>query len=184
MLQKFARVVLQTNNIDHHRTADFPALAAALRGKPEATASMRDVYNAPAILLIGNNPTEEHPLLAWQIRNNVRLHGARLYVVNSEPIKLERQAVSFCRFPLAQKASSRRFWPGMIRLSALSQIVWTRATRPRRASTALRAGSPGRPSPHEPSPHECTALREKLRGEQNLVIIFGSELAARRLPLW
>ncbi len=26
LLQKFARVVLKTNNIDHHRTADFPAL--------------------------------------------------------------------------------------------------------------------------------------------------------------
>ena len=33
LLQKFARVVLQTNNIDHHRTADFPAFAAALGGK-------------------------------------------------------------------------------------------------------------------------------------------------------
>ena len=31
--QKFARAVLRTNNIDHHRTADFPALAAALSGK-------------------------------------------------------------------------------------------------------------------------------------------------------
>src|SRR5208282_6860615 len=66
LLQKFARVVLQTNNIDHHRTADFPAFAAALAGKPEATASMRDVTNAPAILLIGNNPTDQHPLLASQ----------------------------------------------------------------------------------------------------------------------
>ena len=35
LLQKFARMVLQTNNIDHHRTADFPAFAAALAGKPE-----------------------------------------------------------------------------------------------------------------------------------------------------
>ena len=78
LLQKFARVVLGTNNIDHHRTADFPAFAAALSGKPDATASMRDVFNAPAILLIGNDPTEQHPLLAWQIRNNVRLHRARL----------------------------------------------------------------------------------------------------------
>ena len=33
LLQKFARVVLETNNIDHHRTADFPALAATLTGK-------------------------------------------------------------------------------------------------------------------------------------------------------
>ena len=64
-------------------------------GHPSLTASMRDVYNAPAILLIGNNPTDEHPLLAWQIRNNVRLKNARLYVVNAEDIKLRRQAVSF-----------------------------------------------------------------------------------------
>ena len=76
-------MVLKTNNIDHHRTADFPAFAAALRGKSESTATMRDVFNAPAILLIGNDPTDQHPLLAWQIRNNVRLHEARLYVVNS-----------------------------------------------------------------------------------------------------
>src|SRR5881628_1963047 len=93
LLQKFARMVLGTNNIDHHRTADFPAFAAALSGKPEMTASMRDVYSAPAILLIGNDPTEQHPLLAWQIRNNVRLHRARLYVVNDSDIKLRRQAI-------------------------------------------------------------------------------------------
>src|SRR5206468_5090198 len=95
LLQKFARTVLGTNNIDHHRTADLPAFAAAIHGNPNSTASMRDVYDAPAILLIGNDPTEQHPLLAWQIRNNVRLHGARLNVVNSEPIKLKRQATSF-----------------------------------------------------------------------------------------
>src|SRR6201984_2599349 len=92
LLQKFACVVLGTNNIDHHRTADLPAFAASVQGKSNATATMRDVYNAPAILLIGNDPTEEHPLLAWQIRNNVRLHQAKLYVVNANPVKLRRQA--------------------------------------------------------------------------------------------
>jgi NADH-quinone oxidoreductase chain G len=95
LLQKFARVVLGTNNIDHHRTADFPALASALHGKPTLTASMRAVYDATAILVVGNDPTEQHPLLAWQIRNNVRLKQARLYVVNSQPIKLQRQATAF-----------------------------------------------------------------------------------------
>src|SRR3954453_16150815 len=95
LLQKFARVVLGTNNIDHHRTAVLPAFAAAIHGKPNSTASMRDVYDAPAILLIGNDPTEQHPLLAWQIRNNVRLHAAKLYVVNNQPIKLQRQAANF-----------------------------------------------------------------------------------------
>src|SRR5262249_19148390 len=100
LLQKFARGVCGTNNIDHHRTADFPAFAAAVShfsqkrrevGHPHPdssslTVSMRDVYSAPAILLIGNDPTEQHPLLAWQIRNNVRLHRSKLYVVNSKEI--------------------------------------------------------------------------------------------------
>ncbi len=47
---------------------------------------------APAILLIGGNPTEEHPLLAWNLRTNVRLNHGGLYVVNHQSIKLERQA--------------------------------------------------------------------------------------------
>src|SRR5438874_2426690 len=147
LLQKFARIVLQTNNIDHHRTADFPAFAAALSGKPEATASMRDVFNAPAVLLIGNNPTEQHPLLAWQIRNNVRLHRARLYVINSQEIKLRRQAASFLQIPEGAEGSVASFLAG--------------------DDSALDSGT---------SRDALKALREKLRSEQNLVIIFGSEI--------
>ena len=93
LLQKFARTVLGTNNIDHHRTADYPAFAAALRGQNEA--SLRDFTAAKAILVLGGDPTEQHPGLAWQIRTSVRLHGARLYVANHESIKLRRQATSF-----------------------------------------------------------------------------------------
>src|SRR5881227_546437 len=51
LLQKFARKVLGTNNIDHHRTADYPAFAAALAGKPELTATLDDAVKTPAILL-------------------------------------------------------------------------------------------------------------------------------------
>jgi NADH-quinone oxidoreductase subunit G len=148
LLQKFARVVLGTNNIDHHRTADFPAFAAAVHGKFDATATMRDVYNAPAILLIGNDPTDEHPLLAWQIRNNVRLHNAKLYVVNANPIKLRRQATEFMQIPAGDYGEFAAFLSG-----------WGQDGR-------------GRPSPHEQWP----ALRDKLRAEKDLVIIFGSEV--------
>ncbi|MGH9676261.1 MAG: 2Fe-2S iron-sulfur cluster-binding protein, partial [Candidatus Acidiferrum sp.] len=38
LLQKFARLALKTNNIDHHRTADYSGFAAALAGKTGATA--------------------------------------------------------------------------------------------------------------------------------------------------
>jgi NADH-quinone oxidoreductase subunit G len=154
LLSKFARVVLKTNNVDHHRTADFPALAAALRGKSGMTASMAEVLTAPAILLIGNDPTEQHPLLAWQIRNNVRLHGARLYVINSNPIKLRRQSSSYIEIAAGAESQVAAFLAGND--SALE-------------STAAAGGE---------SPAE---LRQKLRAEQNLIIIFGSEIRGEAL---
>jgi NADH-quinone oxidoreductase subunit G len=92
LLQKFARTVLQTNNIDHERTADYAAFARALAGHEGNAASLRETATAAAILLIGGNPTEEHPLLAWNLRTNVRLNRARLYIANAKAIKLERMA--------------------------------------------------------------------------------------------
>jgi len=151
LLSKFARTVLKTNNIDHHRTADYPSFAAALAGKPGKTASMRDVYSAPAILLIGNDPTNQHPLLAWQIRNNVRLHRAKLYIINSAPIKLRRQATAFGLLPAGTEVKAVEFLAGddsvldSLLTGGVSRDVWI-------------------------------ALRDKVRAEQNLVIAFGSEL--------
>ena len=155
LLSKFARVVLKTNNVDHHRTADFPALASALRGKTDATASMADVFTAPAILLIGNDPTEQHPLLAWQIRNNVRLHQARLYVINSNSIKLRRQATSFMQIDAGVEGKVAAFLagddvPDVSVNSSADKDAWIE-------------------------------LRDKLRGEQNLVIVFGSEIRGEDL---
>ena len=92
LLQKFARTVLRTNHIDHDRTADYAGFAHAIAGQEGKVASLRETATAPAILLIGGNPTEEHPLLAWNLRSNVRLNRARLYIVNDKSIKLERQA--------------------------------------------------------------------------------------------
>jgi len=168
LLQKFTRVVLQTNNIDHHRTADFPAFAAALAGKTEATASMRDVTNSPAILLIGNNPTDQHPLLASQIRNNVRLRNARLYIVNSTEIKLQRQSTSFTQIPVGSEGKVASFLAGDD--SALSAV-----TDQVDAGDSPAPDGRGRPSPHE----QWSNLRDKLRGEQNLVIIFGPEIRGK-----
>jgi NADH-quinone oxidoreductase subunit G len=151
LLQKFARLTLGTNNIDHHRTADFPAFMSALAGNGNATASMRDVFSTPAILLIGNNPADQHPLLAWQIRNNVRLHRTRLYVVNSHPIKLRRQATNFAWIPQGSEAKAVAFLSG-----------------DDSAADALLRGETTRES--------LIRLREQLQSEQELVIIFGSEL--------
>src|SRR5438874_10579910 len=112
LLQKFARSVLGTNNIDHHRTTDYPAFSRALAGKEDATATLRETMTAPAVLLIGNNPTDQHPLLAWNLRTNVRLNNGRLYVVNSYPIKLRRQAKTFVQIPPDTYGAMARFLAG------------------------------------------------------------------------
>jgi NADH-quinone oxidoreductase subunit G len=151
LLSKFARVVLKTNNVDHHRTADFPALAAALHGKPGKTATMREVLTAPAILLIGNDPTNQHPLLAWQIRTNVRLRRAKLYILNSAEIKLKRQATGFGLLPPGTEAKAVGFLAGDD--SLLDALVSDTTNR-----------------------DAWLALRDQIRGEQNLVIAFGSEV--------
>jgi NADH-quinone oxidoreductase subunit G len=100
LLQRFARTGLKTNHIDHHRTGDFSGLVSALT-EAKATdryATMEDVAKATSILLIGNDPTHQHPLLAYQIRQAVRNQGARLYVINRAQIKLAlRQAASFVK---------------------------------------------------------------------------------------
>jgi NADH-quinone oxidoreductase subunit G len=93
LLGRFARVTLGTNNLDHHRTADYTGLAAVLGAKAsDSQATMADVYNANAILVVGNDVTQQNPLVAWQIRSAVRHHGARVYAINGRPSKIHRQA--------------------------------------------------------------------------------------------
>ncbi|MDR3723789.1 MAG: NADH-quinone oxidoreductase subunit NuoG [Terracidiphilus sp.] len=105
LLQKLARTVLGTNNIDHERTADFAAFAAALAGHAGRTAGLTEIASAPAILLVGGNPTEENPLLAWNLRTAVRLNHMHLYVANEKQIKLERQAKDSVQVGAAELAA-------------------------------------------------------------------------------
>ena len=109
LLQKFARTVLGTNNIDHHRTADYVSFVRALAGKADRAASLRDAGTAPAILLLGNDPTEQHPALAWALRTNVRLNQAKIFLVNTSDIKLRRQAKAFLHIPEGSYADAVRF---------------------------------------------------------------------------
>jgi NADH-quinone oxidoreductase subunit G len=99
LLQKFARSVLRTNNIDHHRTADYVSFAQALANHPGRAASLRDTLTAKAVMVLGGDPTNQNPATAWNLRTAVRLNGARLYIANAAEIKLRRQAKSFLHIP-------------------------------------------------------------------------------------
>jgi NADH-quinone oxidoreductase subunit G len=77
----------------------------------EASLTMKQLSDAPAVLLIGNDPTEQNPFVAWQVRTGVRHHNQRLYVLNSRDIKLSRKATQFVQVPEGHETAAIR-WMG------------------------------------------------------------------------
>jgi len=96
-LQKFARKVLRTNHIDHHRTGDVVGLLDALSGSSGKLATVADLYERKAVLVIGADLALEHPLLSFQIRANFRHHQARVYVVTRGPVREDKYAAAVVR---------------------------------------------------------------------------------------
>jgi NADH-quinone oxidoreductase subunit G len=110
LFQRLARSTFGTNNIDHHRTADYTGLITALGDRaPNSLLTMEQLYSANAVLLIGNDPTNQNPLAGWQIRTGVRHHGARLFIINSRDIKLRRQAKQFVKVAVGQESAVIRW---------------------------------------------------------------------------
>ena len=96
-LAKLARQGLGTENIDHHRTGDLAALFDALSGRQDALASTADLYNAKAVLVVGNDLSQQHPLLAFQARANVRHHSAHIYAVTTGPVREDHYSAASVR---------------------------------------------------------------------------------------
>ena len=86
-LAKLARQGLETKHIDHHRTGDLATFFDALSGRNDALATTADLYSAKAVLIVGNDLSQQHPLLAFQARANVRHHNAHLYTVTPGPVR-------------------------------------------------------------------------------------------------
>jgi NADH-quinone oxidoreductase subunit G len=96
-LQKFARQVLKTNHIDHHRTGDVVTLLDALSGKTSRLATVGDLYERKAILVLGADLALEHPMLSYQVRANYRHHQARVYVVTPQAVREDNYAAATVR---------------------------------------------------------------------------------------
>ena len=156
LLQKFARSVLGTNNIDHHRTADYVTFAQALAGKTDRTASLNDTLRAPAIMLLGGDPTNQAPATAWNIRTNVRNNGARLYVANAAEIKLRRQAKAFAHIAPFSYGALASFLAGDN--SAVDALI-----HPGTDAAAFHS------------------FRDAVRAEESLLVLLGSEFRGEDL---
>ncbi len=91
-LQKFARKILGTNSIDHKRSGDVITLLDSLSGTNGSLATVADFYSSKAVLVIGADLALEQPLLAFQIRANVRHHGAHVYTVTAKEVREDKLA--------------------------------------------------------------------------------------------
>jgi formate dehydrogenase major subunit len=94
LIQKFARVVLGTNNVDCcARVCHQPSAAAlkAMLGTGAATNSFDCIEQAGVIMVCGANPTENHPIVGARIKQAV-LKGAKLIVVDPRATELARMA--------------------------------------------------------------------------------------------
>lgn len=94
LAQKFARVVLGTNNVDCCARVCHAPTAAGMKemlGTGAATNSFDDIEKASAFLICGCNPSENHPVVGARILQAV-LRGARLVVIDPRQTELARHA--------------------------------------------------------------------------------------------
>lgn len=94
LAQKFARVVLGTNNVDCCARVCHAPTAAGMKqtlGTGAATSSFDDIEQAATFLICGCNPTENHPIVGARIKQTV-LRGAKLIVIDPREIELARYA--------------------------------------------------------------------------------------------
>jgi len=98
LLQKFARVVMWTNNVDHSSNLK-PEMTEPLRetlGYQAATNPIWDLDDAKCILTVGTNTTEEHNVVAVPVKRAVK-NGTKLIVIDSREVELTRYATTWIR---------------------------------------------------------------------------------------
>jgi len=94
LMQKLARVVIGTNNVDHCARLCHSSTVSGLIyafGSGAMTNSIEDVEESDVILVIGSNTTEQHPLIARRIIKAVK-GGAKLIIADPRRIKLAEYA--------------------------------------------------------------------------------------------
>ncbi|MBU1782854.1 molybdopterin-dependent oxidoreductase, partial [bacterium] len=90
LFQKFIRAVVGTNNVDHcARLCHAPSVVglAASFGSGAMTNSISEIKDTDCILIIGSNPTENHPIIGMEIKKAVR-KKAKLIVIDPRLIEL------------------------------------------------------------------------------------------------
>ena len=85
LMQKLARAVVGTNNIDNcSRYCQSPATQGLFRtvGYGGDSGSINDIAQASLVLIVGSNTCESHPVLATRVKQAQKLHGQKVIVAD------------------------------------------------------------------------------------------------------
>ena len=100
LMQKLARAVIGTNNVDNcSRYCQTPATMGLSRTVHYGgdSGSIRDIENAGLVLICGSNTAESHPVLATRVKQSHKLRGQRLIVADLREHEMARRADIFFR---------------------------------------------------------------------------------------
>ncbi|MEY3604952.1 MAG: formate dehydrogenase subunit alpha [Pseudomonadota bacterium] len=100
LFQKLVRTGFGSNNVDHcTRLCHASSVAALMEGVSSGAVSnpVRDVAKASVVMVIGANPTVNHPVAATWIKNAVK-QGTRLIVADPRRTELARHASYVLQF--------------------------------------------------------------------------------------
>ncbi|WP_448206276.1 formate dehydrogenase subunit alpha [Azospirillum sp. sgz302134] len=100
LFQKLVRAGFGTNNVDHcTRLCHASSVAALIEGigSGAVTAPFMAAKDAEVIVVIGSNPTENHPVAATFFKNAVK-KGAKLVIMDPRGQALKRHATHMMQF--------------------------------------------------------------------------------------
>jgi len=100
LFQKLVRAGFGTNNVDHcTRLCHASSVAALLEtiGSAAVTATFNECRNSDVIIVIGANPTENHPVAATFFKQAAK-RGAQLIVMDPRGQALKRHATHMLQF--------------------------------------------------------------------------------------
>jgi len=95
VMQKLARAVIGTNNVDNcSRYCQSPATAGLFRtvGYGGDSGSIEDIGMAKLVLVVGSNTAESHPVLATRVKRAHKLFGQRLIVADPREHEMAARA--------------------------------------------------------------------------------------------
>jgi formate dehydrogenase alpha subunit len=92
-IQKWARMTLETNNIDTSTRLSSASSQMALRdalGHGAMTNPIEALEKCDVIIVMGADPTESHPLVGYAIKRGITQRGGKLMLIDSFDSALER----------------------------------------------------------------------------------------------